>query len=195
MAVRIRRLGVDQRPDAGWNSPACRRSDGAGQNHRRRSIYRSPGTARNSARSPGDLHLYFEDVYSLPGPERIAWARRAEAAALEADPRITNSNGGSFDAIHRPQGAGQLARICGRLSHQLCRSLGRAAGRGRERPDAARQLVVGRAAHRRPRIPRSHRQRGGPAHHTPAGRPAHAHAAGSDRVRAGSGAFADRFGV
>jgi PmbA protein len=47
---------------------------------------------------PDDLHLYFEDVYSLPGPERIEWARRAEAAALEADPRITNSNGGSFDA-------------------------------------------------------------------------------------------------
>lgn len=46
----------------------------------------------------GDLHLYFDDVYSLPGPERIEWARRAEAAALAADPRITNSNGGSFDA-------------------------------------------------------------------------------------------------
>ena len=26
---------------------------------------------------PGDLHLYHEDVYSLPGPERIEWARRA----------------------------------------------------------------------------------------------------------------------
>jgi PmbA protein len=47
---------------------------------------------------PGDLHLYFDDVYSLPGPERIEWARRAEAAALETDPRLTNSNGGSFDA-------------------------------------------------------------------------------------------------
>ncbi len=47
---------------------------------------------------PGDLHLYFDDVYSLPGPERIEWARRAEAAALSSDPRITNSNGGSFDA-------------------------------------------------------------------------------------------------
>jgi PmbA protein len=45
-----------------------------------------------------DLHLYDEDVYSLPGPERIEWARRAEAAALEADPRITNSDGGSFEA-------------------------------------------------------------------------------------------------
>src|SRR6516165_1822172 len=45
-----------------------------------------------------DLHLYYDDVYSLPGPERIEWARRAEAAALAADPRITNSDGGSFDA-------------------------------------------------------------------------------------------------
>jgi PmbA protein len=47
---------------------------------------------------PGDLHLYDEDVYSLPGPERIERARRAEAAALAADPRISNSDGGSFDA-------------------------------------------------------------------------------------------------
>jgi PmbA protein len=46
----------------------------------------------------GDLHLYYNDVYSLGGAERIEWARRAEAAALSADPRITNSDGGSFDA-------------------------------------------------------------------------------------------------
>jgi PmbA protein len=45
-----------------------------------------------------DLHLYYDDVYSLAGAERIEWARRAEAAALKADPRITNSDGGSFDA-------------------------------------------------------------------------------------------------
>jgi PmbA protein len=44
------------------------------------------------------LHLYYDDVYSLSGPERIEWARRCEAAALAADPRITNSDGGSFDA-------------------------------------------------------------------------------------------------
>ena len=47
---------------------------------------------------PDDLHLYYEDVYSLPGAERIEWARRAEAAALATDPRIVNSDGGSFDA-------------------------------------------------------------------------------------------------
>jgi PmbA protein len=46
----------------------------------------------------GDLGLYFEDVYSLPATERIERARRAEAAALAYDPRITNSQGGSFDA-------------------------------------------------------------------------------------------------
>jgi len=46
----------------------------------------------------GDLHLFHEDVYSLPSAERIEWARRAEAAALAFDPRITNSDGGSFDA-------------------------------------------------------------------------------------------------
>jgi PmbA protein len=47
---------------------------------------------------PGDLKLYHEDVYSLPGAERIDYARRAEKAALDTDPRIKNSDGGSFDA-------------------------------------------------------------------------------------------------
>ena len=46
----------------------------------------------------GDFHLYYDDVYTLSGPERIEWARRAEAAALATDTRITNSDGGSFDA-------------------------------------------------------------------------------------------------
>ena len=42
----------------------------------------------------GDLRLYDEDVYSLPGPERIEWARRAEAAALAADPLIAGTEPG-----------------------------------------------------------------------------------------------------
>ncbi len=54
--------------------------------------------AAETRKTDGDLHLYYDDVYSLPGPERIEWARRAEAAALSADPRIANSDGGSFDA-------------------------------------------------------------------------------------------------
>jgi PmbA protein len=45
-----------------------------------------------------NLDLYHEDVYSLPGADRIDYARRAEKAALDFDPRIKNSEGGSFDA-------------------------------------------------------------------------------------------------
>ena len=47
---------------------------------------------------PGDLDLYSADVYSLPGEERISYARRTEKAALDYDPRLKNSDGGSFDA-------------------------------------------------------------------------------------------------
>src|SRR5258707_1257893 len=47
---------------------------------------------------PGNLDLYSPDVYSLPGAERISYARRAEKAALDYDPRFKNSDGGSFDA-------------------------------------------------------------------------------------------------
>jgi PmbA protein len=46
----------------------------------------------------GDLGLYYDDVYSLSTAERIDYARRAEKAAMDADPRITNSEGGNFDA-------------------------------------------------------------------------------------------------
>jgi PmbA protein len=46
----------------------------------------------------GDLQLYYDDVNSLAPEERIEYARRAEKAALDADPRLTNSDGGTFDA-------------------------------------------------------------------------------------------------
>jgi PmbA protein len=45
-----------------------------------------------------DLKLYYDDVYSVPGEQRIDFARRAEAAAMSVDTRIQNSDGGSFDA-------------------------------------------------------------------------------------------------
>jgi PmbA protein len=47
---------------------------------------------------PGDLQLYYDDVYSLAPEERIEYARRAEKAALSSDPRLKNSDGGTFDA-------------------------------------------------------------------------------------------------
>jgi PmbA protein len=46
----------------------------------------------------GDLQLFSEDVAGLPAERKIDAAKRAEAAALAFDPRITNSEGGSFDS-------------------------------------------------------------------------------------------------
>ncbi len=45
----------------------------------------------------GDLDLYYDDVNSLSAADRIDYARRAERAALDFDPRISNSEGGTFD--------------------------------------------------------------------------------------------------
>src|SRR5579863_2128213 len=55
-------------------------------------------TADQLGQVQGDLDLYHEDVYSLAGADRIDYARRCEKAALDFDPRIKNSEGGSFDA-------------------------------------------------------------------------------------------------
>ncbi len=49
-------------------------------------------------RLESDLRLYYDDVYSMPVEDRIELARRVEAVALAADPRISNSGGGDFDA-------------------------------------------------------------------------------------------------
>jgi len=46
---------------------------------------------------PGDLGLYSSDVERLETELKIDTARRAEDAALRTDPRITNSEGASFD--------------------------------------------------------------------------------------------------
>ncbi len=49
-------------------------------------------------RYEGDLQLYSGDVAELTTEDRIQFARRAEAAALQADPRIKNSEGAWFEA-------------------------------------------------------------------------------------------------
>ena len=46
---------------------------------------------------PGDLQLFSPDVAGLGTELKIETARRAEEAALSADPRIFNSEGASFD--------------------------------------------------------------------------------------------------
>ncbi len=46
----------------------------------------------------GDLQLYSDDINQVATPDRIRQALEAEEAALDADPRITNSDGASFGA-------------------------------------------------------------------------------------------------
>ncbi|PYV24022.1 MAG: peptidase [Acidobacteria bacterium] len=58
----------------------------------------------------GDLELYSADVGELGADARISMARRAEEAALAADPRIRNSEGALFEAS---QGAKAYANSLG----------------------------------------------------------------------------------
>jgi PmbA protein len=68
----------------------------------------------------GDLDLYHEDVYSLPGEERISYARRAEKAALDCDKRLTNSEGGSFDAATGHKVFANSAGFTGEYRRSYC---------------------------------------------------------------------------
>jgi PmbA protein len=68
----------------------------------------------------GDLDLYHEDVYSLPGADRIDYARRAEKAALDFDPRIKNSEGGSFDAATGHKVLANSHGFVGEFSRSYC---------------------------------------------------------------------------
>jgi PmbA protein len=68
----------------------------------------------------GNLDLYHEDVYSLPGEERISYARRAEKAALDCDKRLTNSEGGSFDAATGHKVVANSAGFTGEYRRSYC---------------------------------------------------------------------------
>jgi len=68
----------------------------------------------------GNLDLYHEDVYSLPGEERISYARRAERAALDCDKRLTNSEGGSFDAATGHKVFANSAGFTGEYRRSYC---------------------------------------------------------------------------
>ncbi len=54
--------------------------------------------ARELATTIPDLDLYDPDVESLTAERALEWAKEAEHAALSADPRITNSEGGECSA-------------------------------------------------------------------------------------------------
>lgn len=68
----------------------------------------------------GDLDLYYEDVYSLPTEQRIEQARRAEKAAMSADARISNSEGGTFDAATGRKVLANSAGFLGDYQRSYC---------------------------------------------------------------------------
>ena len=70
----------------------------AGRHHHRRSARRPARPRRTRRASPATCGLYCADVAALETGRKIELARRAEAAALAADPRIANSEGASFDS-------------------------------------------------------------------------------------------------
>lgn len=47
----------------------------------------------------GDLDLYSDETERMEAADKIQWAKRTEAAALDYDKRIVNSEGGSFESV------------------------------------------------------------------------------------------------
>ncbi len=68
----------------------------------------------------GDLDLYYDDVNSLSTVERIDYARRAERAALAFDPRISNSEGGSFDTATGRKALANSHGFLGEFQRSYC---------------------------------------------------------------------------
>src|SRR6266404_4599291 len=68
----------------------------------------------------GGLDLFYQDVYSLSTAERIEYARRAESAALNADMRIKNSEGGSFEAATGTKVLANSLGFVGEYSRSYC---------------------------------------------------------------------------
>ena len=71
---------------------------GAGENHLGRSLWWNSRSVATGFASPEIWIFITKTFIPCPGADRIDYARRAEKAALDFDPRIKNSEGGSFDA-------------------------------------------------------------------------------------------------
>ena len=99
----------------------------------------------SSVRCPAISISTHEDVYSLPGEERIDYARRAEKAALDSDPRIKNSEGGSFDAATGRKVLANSHGFVGEYRRSYCSVAVVPIAQDRKWRHAARLLVFGRA--------------------------------------------------
>jgi len=82
--------------------------------------YAGPPDPSQLGSLPGDLKLYHDDVYTFPPEQRIDYARRAEAAARSADPRIKNSDGGSFEASTGRKVLANSLGFIGEYQHSAC---------------------------------------------------------------------------
>jgi len=71
-------------------------------------------------RHEGDLALYSADVAELSTEARIGMARRAEEAALAADPRIKNSEGAVFEASVGTKAYANSLGFCGSYRSSYC---------------------------------------------------------------------------
>lgn len=71
-------------------------------------------------RHAGDLALYSGDVAALSAEDRIGMARRAEGAALAADPRIKNSEGAVFEAVVGTKAYASSRGFCGSYRSSYC---------------------------------------------------------------------------
>ncbi len=71
-------------------------------------------------RHEGDLALYSADVEELSTEARIGMARRAEEAALAADPRIKNSEGAVFEASVGTKAYASSLGFCGSYRSSYC---------------------------------------------------------------------------
>ena len=74
-------------------------------------------------RNADGLGLFFDDVYSLSAGDRIEMARAVEAAAMAADVRIQNSDGGTFNAATSWKGIANSRGFAGEYRKSYC-SLG-----------------------------------------------------------------------
>ncbi len=75
---------------------------------------------RELGRLEGDLSLYSPSVPAVPAAERIELARRVEAAALGADPRINNSEGGSYSSYTGWRAFANSLGFCGSYQTSSC---------------------------------------------------------------------------
>lgn len=74
----------------------------------------------SSLRSGDGLGIYFDDVYQLPAQDRIEIARATEAAAMAADTRIQNSDGGTFTAATSHKAIANSRGFAGEFRKSYC---------------------------------------------------------------------------